>query len=142
MLEWGNGLKLIADELKDYPGIDFQWKEVGLSFQVQFIKRDFRAELEARKELGQELGQELRQERSEKTLFILILEELVPKPASRKEIMVALGMKTASGYLNRTLIRLQALDLIGQTLPEIPNHPHQKFQISDKGKTFLKLVKD
>lgn len=127
-----------------------QWKEVGLSFQVQFIKIDFRAELEARKELGQELGQELRQElrqelgqeRSDKTLFTLILEELVLKPASRKEIMAAFGMKTASGYLNRTLIRLQALDLIGQTLPEIPNHPHQKFQISVKGKTFLKLVKD
>jgi predicted HTH transcriptional regulator len=35
--QWGNGLKLISDELKSYPEIDFTWKEVGLSFQIQFI---------------------------------------------------------------------------------------------------------
>jgi len=144
--QWGNGLKLIADELKDYPGIVFQWKEVGLSFQVQFIKSTFRAELEARMELGQELGQELRQElrqeRKDQTLFTMILKELLSKPTSRKEIMTAFGMKTASGYLNRTLKKLQTLDLVGQTIPENPNHPNQKFQITEKGKTFLKLLND
>lgn len=36
--QWGNGLVLIAEELKHYPGIEFHWQEVGLSFQVQFIK--------------------------------------------------------------------------------------------------------
>ncbi|MDR3112970.1 MAG: putative DNA binding domain-containing protein [Endomicrobium sp.] len=36
--QWGNGLKLIADELKLYPNIKFNWREAGLSFQVQFIK--------------------------------------------------------------------------------------------------------
>lgn len=39
--QWGNGLKLIADEMKKYPNIELRWREVGLSFQVQFIKRDF-----------------------------------------------------------------------------------------------------
>ncbi|MCM0236650.1 putative DNA binding domain-containing protein [Bacteroides fragilis] len=39
--QWGNGLKLIADELKEYPTIELRWKEVGLSFQVQFVKCDF-----------------------------------------------------------------------------------------------------
>ena len=33
--QWGNGLKVISDELKEYPAIEFRWKEVGLSFQVQ-----------------------------------------------------------------------------------------------------------
>ena len=37
--QWGNGLALVAEELKAYPEIDFQWKEVGMSFQVQFIKK-------------------------------------------------------------------------------------------------------
>lgn len=39
--QWGNGLKLISDELKEYPNIEFRWREVGLSFQVQFVKRNF-----------------------------------------------------------------------------------------------------
>lgn len=39
--QWGNGLKLVAEEMKAYPDIEFKWKEVGLSFQVQFIKRNY-----------------------------------------------------------------------------------------------------
>lgn len=36
--QWGNGLKLIADELKKYPEIGFDWKEPGMSFRVIFFK--------------------------------------------------------------------------------------------------------
>jgi predicted HTH transcriptional regulator len=35
--QWGNGLKLIADELKKYPEIGFDWKEPGMSFRVIFF---------------------------------------------------------------------------------------------------------
>ena len=40
--QWGNGLKLIADELKAYPEIEFRWFEKGLQFQVQFLKKDYK----------------------------------------------------------------------------------------------------
>lgn len=36
--QWGNGLKLVAESMKEYPEISFRWKEVGYSFQVQFVK--------------------------------------------------------------------------------------------------------
>ncbi|MEG1574393.1 MAG: ATP-binding protein [Bacteroidales bacterium] len=39
--QWGNGLKLIADKMIEYPNIELRWREVGLSFQVQFVKRDY-----------------------------------------------------------------------------------------------------
>ncbi|GHC46757.1 RNA-binding domain-containing protein [Ulvibacter litoralis] len=39
--QWGNGLKLIAEELKEYPEIEFKWFEKGLQFQVQFIKKNY-----------------------------------------------------------------------------------------------------
>ena len=38
--QWGNGLKLISDELKDYPDIKFRWFERGLQFQVQFVNEN------------------------------------------------------------------------------------------------------
>lgn len=38
--QWGNGLKLIADEMKDFPDIELRWKEVGMSFQIQFVCKD------------------------------------------------------------------------------------------------------
>lgn len=39
--KWGNGLQLIANELKTYPEIGFEWKEPGLSFRVVFFKKNF-----------------------------------------------------------------------------------------------------
>ena len=37
--KWGNGLQLIADELKLYPEIDLKWSEPGMAFRVSFIKK-------------------------------------------------------------------------------------------------------
>lgn len=39
--QWGNGLRLVAEEMKDYPEIEMKWKEVGFSFQIQFIKKNY-----------------------------------------------------------------------------------------------------
>jgi hypothetical protein len=39
--QWGNGLKLIADELKNYPNIELKWSEVGAQFQLQFVNKAF-----------------------------------------------------------------------------------------------------
>ena len=132
--QWGNGLKLIFDELKAYPQIGFQWKEVGLSFQVQFVKLDY----VAKQELGQELGQEL----AEQTMYSLILEKLTVEPMSRQDLVVAFNLKKVSGYLNRTLTKLLAQKLIEHTIPDTPNHPAQKFQLTERGKMFLELLLD
>lgn len=32
--QWGNGLQLIAEDLKQYPEIDFQWSQPGMGFRV------------------------------------------------------------------------------------------------------------
>ncbi|HHJ50745.1 MAG TPA: ATP-dependent DNA helicase [Phaeodactylibacter sp.] len=37
--QWGNGLQLIANALKDYPEIKLAWKEPGLNFRLSFIKK-------------------------------------------------------------------------------------------------------
>ncbi|WP_416805006.1 RNA-binding domain-containing protein [Bacteroides graminisolvens] len=132
--QWGNGLKLIFDELKAYPQIGFQWKEVGLSFQVQFVKLDY----VAKQELGQELGQEL----AEQTMYSLILEKLTVEPMSRQDLVVAFNLKKVSGYLNRTLTKLLTQKLIEHTIPDTPNHPAQKFQLTERGKMFLELMLD
>ena len=134
--QWGNGLKMIADELKEYPDIEFRWKEVGLSFQVQFVKLNYIAEQQHRQELGQELGQE----QKEKTFFSLILKHLQIRPQSRNDLKEAFGLKKVSGYLNRTIIKLQNYHLIEQTIPENPNHPGQMFRITPRGVNFIQLV--
>ena len=135
--QWGNGLKLIADELKTYPEIEFRWKEAGLSFQVQFIKKNYKEEMASMQELGQELGQE----QKEKTMFTFILIHLQKESLSRSELVKALGLKRASGYLNRTIAKLLAHRLIEFTILNKPNHPRQKFRITERGIVFVELVK-
>lgn len=130
--QWGNGLKLIADELKDYPEIEFYWKEVGLSFQVQFRKLNFAKKLKKQQELGQE--------QKEKTMFSVILNQLQNRSQSRKDLIEAFGQKKASGYLNRTLTKLQSYKLIEQTIPDIPNHPDQKYRITERGIVFIRMI--
>ncbi len=38
--QWGNGLQLIAEELKKYPEIEMRWSEPGIGFRVTFLKTD------------------------------------------------------------------------------------------------------
>lgn len=42
--QWGNGMQLIADELKDYPEIKFQWSHPGMAFRISFIKSQLKSE--------------------------------------------------------------------------------------------------
>ena len=37
---------MVADEMKQYPEIELRWQEVGLSFQVQFIKKSFKESID------------------------------------------------------------------------------------------------
>jgi predicted HTH transcriptional regulator len=147
--QWGNGLKLIADELKGYPQIEFRWQETGLSFQVRFVRLDYIAQQESGQELQQELGQELQQELrqelqqelSDKTMYSEILYKMQDKPLSRKELSEAFGQKQISGALNRTLMKLTDSKLIEDTIPERKNHPKQKLRITRRGIVFLDLLK-
>jgi predicted HTH transcriptional regulator len=131
--QWGNGLKLIADELKEYPQIEFRWKEVGLSFQIQFIKLDYVAE--------QELQQELQQELLNRTMYSEILRKIMDAPISRKEISEELGQKQVSGQLNKIVMKLLDDKLIEHTIPDNKNHPEQRFRLTKRGMAFLELLK-
>jgi predicted HTH transcriptional regulator len=42
--QWGIGFQKLTDELKEYPEIELKIHEPGLSFQIQFIKRDYQSE--------------------------------------------------------------------------------------------------
>ena len=52
--QWGNGLQLISDEMKQYPEIDIKLNEPGMAFRISFIKRDYIEQPESRQELQQE----------------------------------------------------------------------------------------
>ena len=143
--QWGNGLKLIADELKSYPEIDFKWREVGLSFQVQFIKRSFvmaqENKVAFRVESGVDFEAELKAESVKPSILSKILAQLHEREMSKKDVTLAVGLEKISGHINKAITRLLSKHLIERTIPEIPNHPAQKFRITMRGTKFLELLK-
>ncbi len=128
--QWGNGLKLIADELRAYPEIEFKWFERGgLQFQVQFINKEYVAQ------------QELQQELQEASLYSRVLRVLAEGvPLSTKEISEQLRQKDISGQLIRVIRKLVDDKLVARTIPDVRNHPNQKHMITGRGLFFLKLV--
>jgi len=219
--QWGNGLKLISDEMKAYPKIGLHWRETGLSFQIQFVKLDFVEGQELGQDLQQELGQnlgadlqqkraefgaDLQQERAEfgadlqqkraelgvdlqqkrvelgvdlqqkrvelgvdlqqgidlekkesraelraelqelraelknVTFCNNILLQLQSNNMTKQELADALSFEKISGYMNRTIKTLLNQTLIERTIPQTPNHPLQKFRITQRGKMFLELL--
>ena len=134
--QWGNGLKLIADEMKEYLNIELRWREVGLSFQVQFVKLDYLKKQERVEQIKQELQQELQKT----TLYSEVLRCLMNNILSRQGISNALGQKKVSGQLNKVIQKLIAGHLIERTIPDNPNHPAQKFQLTERGRIFLSLL--
>jgi predicted HTH transcriptional regulator len=122
--QWGNGLRLSADELKEYPEIEFRWFEKGLQFQVQFIKSDYAKQ------------QELQQE----SMYSLVLKALREKALTTREISEALRQKEISGHLSRVIKKLLKDGLIERTIPDNPNHPAQRHRLAERGQLFLKLI--
>jgi predicted HTH transcriptional regulator len=42
--QWGSGLKIISDDLKNYPEIELEWSEPGIAFRVTFNKKNYTPE--------------------------------------------------------------------------------------------------
>ena len=61
---------------------------------------------------------------------------------SRQELSISLGQKRVSGQLNKVLQKLITDNLVKRTIPNVPNHPSQKFELTKKGSTFLSIIKE
>jgi ATP-dependent DNA helicase RecG len=53
-----------------------------------------------------------------------------------------MGQKEISGQFRKVLRKLHKDQLIENSIPENPNHPAQKHQLTQVGRTFLKLLTD
>ncbi|MGL5785661.1 MAG: Fic family protein [Bacteroidales bacterium] len=82
-----------------------------------------------------------RQELQKQSLYSEILQYLMIEAQSRQELSNALGQKKVSGQLNKVIQKLLEQRLKEQTIPDIPNHPSQKFRLTKLGVMFVELLK-
>ena len=127
---WGSGIQKIRKELDQYPDIGLILKEVGSAFQVQFVKKD-----PGRAESGQSQGRvkaESRQggtETEAESLQQKVMNVLARDVLSKSEIANKIGLKSVTGYLNRTIRSLLDRGSIVYTIPEKPNSRLQKYKL-------------
>ena len=131
--QWGNGLKLIADELKDYPQIGFRWKEVGLSFQVQFVKLDYSETIGNENLNWEQVGTKLGLSREQVVFFL----NKCLEAHDSNSLADLLGLSNKTKFRDRYIKPLLAMDLLAMTKPDKPTSSHQKYYTTEKGKALL-----
>jgi predicted HTH transcriptional regulator len=161
--QWGNGLKIIANELKTYPEIEFKWFEKGLQFQVQFIKKNYQTEVDQFVDIelvGQELGAILglswdqvgtksgpsRDQVGTKSALswhqVEDLLSLTETTRSMKELMEHLEWKNRTKFRSKYITPLLELELLQMTIPDKPNSSKQQYYLTAKGRKFLDFIKN
>ncbi len=116
-----SGIWKIKQELLRYPEIELILKEVGYAFQVQFIKKALTGTAES--------GQSRKTIRAE-TLRSKIIRVLSSEQLSKSEICTKLGLKSATGQLNREVRCLVDEGIISHTIPKKPNSRLQKYKLN------------
>ena len=145
--QWGNGLKLISDEMKAYPEIEFRWQETGLQFQVQFVRREIQQQQELQQNLdvlwqqvSTKLGLSWHQVGTKLAPSWHQVEKLLDfcsGPRYMKEIMSELGWKDRTKFRKKYINPLLETGIIYMTDPEDVKNPKQQYYISEKGKLLL-----
>jgi ATP-dependent DNA helicase RecG len=160
--QWGNGLKIIANELKAYPEIEFKWFEKGLQFQVQFIKKNYQPEDEQLIELesiGKELGTRLGLSRDQvgtksgpsrdqvgtKSVLswhqVEILLSFAETARSITALMELLEWKNRTKFRAKYITPLLELEILQMTIPGKPNSSKQQYYLTAKGKRLFEFIK-
>ena len=161
--QWGNGLKIISQELKVYPEIEFKWFEKGLQFQVQFIKKDYQPEDDKAidfgsfgKELGVKLGlswdqvgtksapsrHQVGTKSAPSWYQVENLLSFAETARSIKELMDLLEWKDRSKFRAKYISPLLELKLLQMTIPDKPSSSQQQYYLTELGNQFLAKLKN
>ncbi|MFA7421846.1 MAG: ATP-binding protein, partial [Melioribacteraceae bacterium] len=152
--QWGTGFQKLSDELKEYPEIELKINEPGLSFQIQFIKKDYQSE-KGEDQVGTKLEPSWEQASPqvpsnhpastpqaprkylESTPQAVKTLQFCVEYKFRQEIQDHLGLADREHFRKMILIPLIENLLLKMSSPEKPNSPNQKYIITEKGKLLL-----
>lgn len=154
--QWGNGLRIIAEELQPYPEIAFSWNEPGIAFRVTFTNKNYQQQYESKHELQHEFDNELSAIGTKLGLSqnqvgtklapgwhqVITILDLCKNAQSIQAIMDEVQWKDRTKFRNKYIKIFLELELIQMTIPDKPNSSKQQYAITEKGNLFLKLLKN
>lgn len=155
--QWGTGFKKLNDELKNYPEIEVKYLEPGLSFQVQFIKKNYisqpdkAAKDSSRDQVGTKSGPGRQQVGSKSAVswqqvgsklgmskeIVRIILENCGTAKTALSIMEIFNLRERAKFKAKYLNPLLNNYLIAMTIPDKPNSSKQKYIITENGRDLL-----
>lgn len=151
--QWGTGFKKLNVELADYPEIEVKYLEPGLSFQVQFIKKNFTSQkgrvgtepIRTLDEVGTKSGRSWHQVGTKLALSRHQVEDMLKlcnavQPIA--ELMKKFKWNDRTKFRKKFLNPLIDLNLIAMTIPDKPNSSQQKYIITENGRELLNSIVD
>lgn len=130
---WGRGIGLMISECRRVGLPDPEFHSDGAFVQVVFRY--------VRDTVGQNPTATPQLSHSHPTVIPQVKKVLVAigdNTYSAKEIVVSMGLKDKSNFLENYLYPAIRLKLVEPLYPEQPKHPKQKYHLTEKGKTLLK----
>ena len=151
--QWGTGFKKLNDELADYPEIEVKYLEPGLSFQVQFIKKNYASQwgrvgterVRSWDEVGTKSGLSWDQVGTKSALSRHQVQDLlklckISQPIA--ELMKNFEWKDRTKFKRKFLNPLIEMNLIAMTIPAKPNSSQQKYIITEDGRELFDSIID
>ncbi|MEN9415373.1 MAG: hypothetical protein RLZ62_1677, partial [Bacteroidota bacterium] len=148
--QWGNGLKIISEELKSYPDIELRWFEKGLQFQVQFVRKSSQPATMASESVHDsdhagtwpapgwhQVGTKLAPGRHQVEKLLLSMKT----PKKIRELMEVMSWKDRSKFRARYVTPLLELGILEMTIPDKPNSSNQEYDLTEKGRKFLDILR-
>jgi len=140
--QWGTGFSKVTEELNDYAELEVQYLEPGLSFQVQFSKKDAKHNAQTSEmpstqtdvgpswdQVGTKLGLSWDQVRE-----ILLFSK---NQHNMGDIMNLVGWKNKTKFRDKFIYPLLEYELLEMTIPERPSSPNQEYRTTEKGIRWL-----
>ncbi len=157
--QWGNGLKIIAEELRSYPDIELKWFERGLQFQVQFVRKNFHPAVQVtesdgsfgtwpapgRHQVGTKSAPGRHQVGARSAPGSNQIEKLLSSIGTSgniREFMALLGWKDRSKFRAKYITPLLEQGVLAMTIPDKPNSSRQEYYLTEKGRTFLETLQN
>lgn len=157
--QWGNGLKIIAEELRSYPDIELKWFESGLQFQVQFVRKNFHPAVQVtesdgsfgtwpapgRHQVGIKSASSRHQVGAGSAPGSNQIEKLLSSIGTSgniREFMALLGWKDRSKFRAKYITPLLEQGILSMTIPDKPNSSRQEYYLTEKGRIFLEALQN
>jgi len=130
--QWGTGFKKITDQLSEYPEIELKINEPSNSFQIQFLKNEYKpASIDPVVDpVADPVTDPVKK----------ILSALGEGEKSSSELRNIVGVKHRDTFRKNYLHPALTDELIEYTVPEKPESRNQKYRLTKKGKQIFKTL--